>query len=192
MKTQNNKTKQPKKNKQNKTAMKTNIKNLAAEKIEQISNQITERCNKDIDIFQKKIENLQQLQVFYTVSCTKANSIIKSLSPVLQKMGLEINTFGIGKTGMDSNVLAENDKCTLSLRILPTPESKFRGIQFAGYTESGRSKNYKRLQESAEKMKNTILQNLDTTLNATCQVNPFSLEANENGGVSSILIDLWF
>lgn len=165
----------------------------AAEKIEQISNQITERYNKDIDILQKKIENLQQLQVFYTVSCTKANSIIKSLSPVLQKMGLEINnTFGIGKTGMDSSVLAENDKCTLSLRILPTPESKFKFIQFAGYTKSGRGKNHERLHERAEKMKNTILQNLDTTLNVTCHVNLFSLEANRNGVASSILIDFWF
>lgn len=119
----------------------------------------------------------------------KAAEVLPNVEKALKELGLNVESFGASKTGINSN-WCEEDSLRVSLTAIPTPgNKKFRWIYDAGFDSQGRGKNKKRLQEKAT----TISEHIFSVAKVKASINPYSLEVGrrQTEETGSVIIEFW-
>lgn len=134
---------------------------------------------------ENQIANLNRMRDEFATSGAVAQQIIIDLEPVLAKLHLTIDSFGITRPDKEK----ATHRGSLSLNL--SSDGKFRFIEFRGYTSRGSGKNEERLRSKAEKISEAVMNALQNPENELrCSVNPYSLETRNEEKTSSVLMSI--
>ncbi len=114
---------------------------------------------------------------------------LPALETVLSNLGLEINSVGCYKTGMDADVWKDGDKLKVDFTAVPT-SGKFKFLAFQGYTARGAGKNEERLHAKAAAIEEAIRVGAGFT---SVDVNSCSLEVRDDkrDGKGRVMVSLF-
>ncbi len=163
---------------------------MATMNLKQIDEMLMDLCEKKTAAVETKRVQMEREANEYRRAMASVNKIIPTLIESLSKLGLEVGSFSVVKTGV-SNDETWSEGTMLKVAIQATPNgSKFRFIKFNGYDKRGAGKNQAALVAKASKIEHELGQPLGDSI-VSISVNQFSLEQKDDGKTNRVLIDLW-
>lgn len=155
--------------------------------IEQITANLAAAAAKRNDAIEQKYQALKTVQAAIDARTTAFKEKLPALVAALAQVGLEIDTIGFFKTGMNDDRWEERDTLKFGLNLSPT-SGKFKFIRFNGYKASGAGRNQEKLDAKAASL---VAHITASTGLVHVQVNPFSFELRNEQSTKSIMLDIW-
>lgn len=149
------------------------------------SQDFNENFNQYSSEIEKEMSNLNRMLQEFASNGVVAQQIINDLEPVLSKLHLTIDSFTMNRPDKEK----ASNRGTLNLRL--QSDGKFKFIKFRGYASNGDGKNKSRLDSKAEKICETVMAALQTSINELdCSVNTSSLETRDDNETGRVLMSI--
>lgn len=141
---------------------------------EEIQNRLIQQNTDSQHRTAELIADLQKKQAAEAAKLEALKPLVLPLMCSLAKQGLSVTAF--------TQHMNVNNDLVVSVSATSKEGSKFKFVEFAGYTKEGRGKNQKRLEAKAKKIEDAIFKDVGIKVG----VNSFSLEiGREFGGTYS-------